>query len=1363
MKKMALFILFAAMISCWHITAIAGPVFFKTPSTVGRYQLADGPKSLAGPNQNNFSGCCIASSNQELFVILNSPEYIQVYDLNGNYKRAISLTGVDDTEGICMRDSVSNKIAIVEEGNGHIVIVTIATNTTTVDVSAGELLDLGLVNMFNDGLEGVTWDPSRNRFYANEEYDNMTIYSVSGTVGSVATEVMIDAETLFPSVCSDLSDLYYDQYLDHLFVLSDESNCVIECEINGTIIGVLPVLGGQPEGITITGDGNNMYIISEPNEYFRYSLAKPSASGIEGTTGTLNVAMFSASASTVTVEFVVSSTNAVLGDDYTFTPTNCTLTFAPGSTSETISISFIEDGLVEGDELLIITLTNASNAELVRDTVFEYTITGNPVEMVVKSDRGTGSPPVGTNIFSYNSVTNCQMQSFVSTGTGMGYACTGWTGTACVPVSGIGTNTGLFTLTNHSSVTWLWEYRTMDISFSNSVLPENGGVLTNWGLITVQAPLATNLTVSLTSSDTTELAVASSVVIPTGAQSAYFNVTLKPDNRHDGDQYATIQAQAANYPVASTLVEVLDAGMDHMMLVSTGSVWRYLDNGSNQSNAWRSVSFNDSSWSNGVAELGYGDGGESTVVKYGGIPSSKYVTTYFRRSFQGCTSWNIGQYRMGLLRDDGGLVYLNNTEMMRVNITTGTVTYTTFASSSVDDAVVWSTVNGSGLVTNGTNVVAVEMHQNSVSSDDLSFDIMMDGVTYPRASYLTGQVAGRFVPETSYMNLDGPAQTNFSGCCLAPDTNEIYVTVSDPPAIQVYDLNGAYKTNITLTGFTNVTGISVYDVPSRRFCIVEGISNTIVVVPIAAGTTNVNKYVNSQIIQTGLGVSSPGEGLQGVAYDGMNGWFYVVKGRNPMAVYRVVDLGSSIWVGELFDTETALSGLCTNLSDVVYDPYTAHLFLLSGADHLVVECDIIGRVKGTVPVDGGLPQGLAMSGDWRDLYTVGSGNESHVYGLQMLSKEVRAGSNVQFEVVLSSPWSQTVTVNYYVWSDTAISNVDYTPATGVLSFTAGTISKTFTININTNSEGEGLEVVNVSLTNTVRAVLAGDTTYEIYVLADKVAMQVNSDHGTCNPGPGLYTNNCDTMVTLSVTNDFVLGGPGVGYECLGWTGTGNVPSSGTGTNTGSILHRRDSSITWQWATNYYLDTGTNGNGQVNVGDNWYRAGTDVVITATAGDYYHFLEWSGNTGGCDVAGNQITVPMSEARSIEANFVGNLATNDVPEWWLEDYYPGTNDFDAAAMSDTDEDGMPAWEEYLAGTNPTNGLSVFKIDCLMPDVEGFVIRWLSVPGKMYSVYKSTNLTQAWPETAVTNDVMGDSSGTNAYIDDGLSDRGFYRIKVE
>ena len=68
-------------------------------------------------------------------------------------------------------------------------------------------------------------------------------------------------------------------------------------------------------------------------------------------------------------------------------------------------------------------------------------------------------------------------------------------------------------------------------------------------------------------------------------------------------------------------------------IIPRGSVWKYLDNGTDQGAAWRATDFVDSSWASGPGQLGYGDGDEATTVGYGPNSGAKYITTYFRKTF----------------------------------------------------------------------------------------------------------------------------------------------------------------------------------------------------------------------------------------------------------------------------------------------------------------------------------------------------------------------------------------------------------------------------------------------------------------------------------------------------------------------------------------------------------------------------------------------------------------------------------------------------------------------------------------------------------------------------------------------------------
>jgi len=161
-------------------------------------------------------------------------------------------------------------------------------------------------------------------------------------------------------------------------------------------------------------------------------------------------------------------------------------------------------------------------------------------------------------------------------------------------------------------------------------------------------------------------------------------------------------------------------------LVNQSAVWYFLDDGSNQGVIWRDAGFDHSSWSNGPAQLGYGDGDENTVVGYGPDSNDKYITTYFRHDFDIALLEGQTELLMRLLYDDGAVVYLNGAEIMRVNLPDTPINYTTQALTYIggadEDAFTEFNLSSQDLI-NGTNTLAVEIHQYNGNSSDISFDL----------------------------------------------------------------------------------------------------------------------------------------------------------------------------------------------------------------------------------------------------------------------------------------------------------------------------------------------------------------------------------------------------------------------------------------------------------------------------------------------------------------------------------------------------------------------------------------------------------------------------------------------------------------
>ncbi|MEP6724501.1 MAG: metallophosphoesterase family protein, partial [Bacteroidota bacterium] len=163
--------------------------------------------------------------------------------------------------------------------------------------------------------------------------------------------------------------------------------------------------------------------------------------------------------------------------------------------------------------------------------------------------------------------------------------------------------------------------------------------------------------------------------------------------------------------------------------VKFGSTWKYLDNGVSAPTGagaadWRNIAFNDAAWSSGPAELGYGDSKERTTVNYGGNPASKYITTYFRYTVNIDPSL-YGAIRLNTYLDDGAVIYVNGTEVARSNMPAGTPVNTTLASAAAAEngnSITQFNISTAAFV-NGNNLIAVEVHQSSAGSSDLTFDL----------------------------------------------------------------------------------------------------------------------------------------------------------------------------------------------------------------------------------------------------------------------------------------------------------------------------------------------------------------------------------------------------------------------------------------------------------------------------------------------------------------------------------------------------------------------------------------------------------------------------------------------------------------
>ncbi|MHC4379722.1 MAG: purple acid phosphatase family protein, partial [Planctomycetota bacterium] len=245
--------------------------------------------------------------------------------------------------------------------------------------------------------------------------------------------------------------------------------------------------------------------------------------------------------------------------------------------------------------------------------------------------------------------------------------------------------------------------------------------------------------------------------------------------------------------LAGLLVHATDL---HAQLVPPGSTWSYLDDGSDQGTAWRATAFDDSAWAVGNAQLGYGEGDETTVVSFGGNPSAKFITTYFRHEFQVANHSGIDALMLHLVDDAGSVVYLNGVEMVRSNLPAGPLDHLTEAVAFTGvTGNIWSSflLEAGGLVS-GSNVLAVEIHQKDPDSSSISFDLELEDVT------------GLPVVRGPYLQMAGPDRVVLRWRTPVP-TDSLVQVGSAPGSLTTSFQDPSLTTEhaITLTGLTSDT------------------------------------------------------------------------------------------------------------------------------------------------------------------------------------------------------------------------------------------------------------------------------------------------------------------------------------------------------------------------------------------------------------------------------------------------------------------------------------------------------------------------------------------------------------------------------
>lgn len=158
--------------------------------------------------------------------------------------------------------------------------------------------------------------------------------------------------------------------------------------------------------------------------------------------------------------------------------------------------------------------------------------------------------------------------------------------------------------------------------------------------------------------------------------------------------------------------------------IHSGTTWKYWQGATAADTNWRNNSFNDAAWSQGAGGIGFGDGDDATTIPQGRV-------VLMRKTFTIADTSQIAKAIFNIDYDDGFVAYLNGVEIARANLGVAGARpgYSELAPLAHEaqmyqgfnpDSFYIDPVLFRSAVRQGSNVLAVEVHNQTTTSADLS-------------------------------------------------------------------------------------------------------------------------------------------------------------------------------------------------------------------------------------------------------------------------------------------------------------------------------------------------------------------------------------------------------------------------------------------------------------------------------------------------------------------------------------------------------------------------------------------------------------------------------------------------------------------
>ena len=240
-----------------------------------------------------------------------------------------------------------------------------------------------------------------------------------------------------------------------------------------------------------------------------------------------------------------------------------------------------------------------------------------------------------------------------------------------------------------------------------------------------------------------------------------------------------------------------DVGGHWETAVNASDTWKYKANLTAPTDTnWRNLSFNDNTWTSGAGGIGYGDGDDATTI-------SMCVSVYMRRTFSISDTSKIAEAIFNIDYDDAFVAYLNGVEIARSNVgTAGARPAWNAIADAGHEAVMYQGMNPDSFTlnmnlvrsafVNGTNVLAVEVHNLAANNVDMS--------AIPFLSFKFSDATTQFGPTPPWFTLGQVPDYFHANFKLSKSGESVYffdpsANLADSVMVTALELDDAYERN----------------------------------------------------------------------------------------------------------------------------------------------------------------------------------------------------------------------------------------------------------------------------------------------------------------------------------------------------------------------------------------------------------------------------------------------------------------------------------------------------------------------------------------------------------------------------------------